>query len=67
MKLTPDGGRGKVRKVPRIIVSKLRGWSQFNQYFMREFFVRKQIEQLFSKYVWLCDFWHQNIIQKMRR
>jgi len=38
--------------------------SQFHQHFMRAFFVRKQIEQLLSNYVWLCDFLHQNFVRK---
>ncbi len=45
---------------------KLSQGCQFHQHFMHAFFVRKQIEQLFSNYVWLCDFWRQNFIQKMR-
>ncbi len=39
--------------------------SQFHQHFMRAFFVRKQIEQLFSSYIWLCNFWHQNFVRKI--
>ncbi len=30
--------------------------SQFHEHFMLAFFIRKPIEQLFSKYNWLCDF-----------
>jgi hypothetical protein len=36
---------------------------KFHQHFTRKFFVRKQIEQLFSSYVWLCNF----LAQKYRR
>jgi len=39
-------------------------WCQFHQRFTCAFFVWKQIEQLFSKYVRLCDFWRQNVVCK---
>jgi hypothetical protein len=41
--------------------------SQFHQHLTRAFFVRKQIEQLFSSYVRLCNFWRQNFVQKLAR
>ncbi len=40
--------------------------SQFHQRFTSSVFVRKQIEQLLSSYVWLCNFWRQNFVQKTR-
>jgi len=30
-------------------------------------FVQKQIEQLFSSYIWLCIFWRKNIGAKCAR
>jgi len=38
--------------------------SQFHKHFTRAFFVWKQKKQLFSNYVWLCDIWRQNFVQK---
>jgi len=32
--------------------------------FMCAIFVQKSFRQLFSSYVQLCDFWHQNFVQK---
>ncbi len=41
--------------------------SQFHQHFTLMFFVQKEIEQFFSNYVWICDFWRQNFVQKRER
>jgi len=40
--------------------------SQFHQHFMHAFFVQKQIEQLFSCYIQLCNFWRQIFFTKKR-
>jgi len=39
-------------------------WCQFHQRFTHVFFMSKSFRQFFSSYVWLCDFWHQNFVQK---
>ncbi len=37
---------------------------QFHQHFKRAFFIRKRFEQLFSNYVWLCNFLAPKFIRK---
>jgi len=40
---------------------------QFHQHFRPAFFIREQIEQLFSNYIWLCNFLASKYWQKIAR
>jgi len=53
-----------VQKICAFNVDEIDPCGQFHQHFKHAFLVWKWIEKLFSNYIRLCNFWHQNIVQK---